>query len=223
MTCNSPARFEADDDVRDCVCPVNTYVIEDFDNNSKSCSQTCDADAWPGPLDTNVPACVRCPFEGQVYNRNTDDNVSVCECDARTYVPAAGICIPAADAQRFTRDNSEFSTDVAYTISYSFIETKSSTGYTISPQSASSGTIQYYYLDAAVGCDEYRDVKKCQLLANLCVLQLYDPQAVVCKLYKDIVEKLDAGQAYPENYPDEGFQIGMPWLFYETKPSNLVI
>ncbi len=44
--------------------------------------------------------------------------------------------------------------------------------------------MQYYYLDAAVGCTEFKNVQKCQLLANLCVLQMYNSDSVVCKLYK---------------------------------------
>lgn len=47
--------------------------------------------------------------------------------------------------------------------------------------------MQHYYLDAAVGCAEFKDVQKCQLLANLCVLQLYNTASVVCSLYRDIV------------------------------------
>ena len=61
-------------------------------------------------------------------------------------------------------------------------------------------------------------MKKCQLLANLCVLQLYNTDTVACKLYKDLVANITdpTSLAYPENYNDDGFKIGMPWLYYET-------
>ena len=87
----------------------------------------------------------------------------------------------------------------------------------MSPNTLNSGTIQYYYLDAAVGCAEFKDVQKCQLLANLCVLQLYNSAAEVCALYKNIVETLpdDTELAYPEYYIDDGFKMRMPWLYYE--------
>ena len=73
--------------------------------------------------------------------------------------------------------------------------------------------MQYYYLDAAVGCTKFKDVKKCQLLANLCVLQLYNEDAVACKLYKDTMNTL--GTENIEYYNNEGFKEGnMPWLYY---------
>ena len=36
-----------------------------------------------------------------------------------------------------------------------------------------SGTLEYFYTKAAVGCEQWNNPKDCQLLANLCVLQLY--------------------------------------------------
>lgn len=55
------------------------------------------------------------------------------------------------------------------------------------------------------------------MLANLCVLQLYNTDTVACKLYKELVANIDpTSLAYPENYNDDGFKIGMPWLYYET-------
>jgi len=43
-----------------------------------------------------------------------------------------------------------------------------------------SGTFDYYYLEAAVGCQKHKITKSCQTLANLCVLQLYDMNTKVC-------------------------------------------
>ena len=65
-------------------------------------------------------------------------------------------------------------------------------------------------------------MKKCQLLANLCVLQLYNEDATVCRLYKDAVSKLN-GSVQPY-YEDAGFKNGpMPWLFYESTNARSVI
>ena len=78
---------------------------------------------------------------------------------------------------------------MASQITYNSVETESSGGiWTVSPQTHTSGAIQYYYLDAAVGCTEFGDVQKCQLLANMCVMQMY-VKSTVCDLYKDTVEK----------------------------------
>ena len=55
-----------------------------------------------------------------------------------------------------------------------------------------SDTIQYFYLKSAFKCMKEQDIKSCQILANICVLQLYDLQTVPCQLYKFINDKQDA-------------------------------
>ena len=126
------------------------------------------------------------------------------------------------ETTKFTDANSEYSDSRAFQISYDSVETITGGTITTAPLTATSGTIQYYYLDAAVGCDVYKDIKKCQLLANLCVLQLYDSQTEVCKLYKDIVKELPDELPYPEYYPDPGFKMSMPWLYYEEQPRGAI-
>ena len=111
MSCGGTATFNTL--LQDCICPDFSYVIEDFVNAEKTCSATCANDAWPGPSNTYVSECVKCPNEGQIYNQNTDNNVSECVCDADEYKTTAGICISNEDALEFTRDNSEFSPEVA--------------------------------------------------------------------------------------------------------------
>ena len=103
------------------------------------------------------------------------------------------------------------------------METESSNGvWTNSPQTHTSGAIQYYYLDAAVGCTEFGDVSKCQLLANLCVMQMY-VKSVVCDLYKDTVAANPNAEAYPDYYTDKGFKKGvMPWLYYEENALSVI-
>ena len=113
----------------------------------------------------------------------------VCICDARNnWVKAADTCLRADIAEEFTAADSEFAVSRANQISYGAIETQSSDGlWTLSPNTHNSGTIQHYYLDAAVGCTQFKDVQKCQLLANLCLLAMYNTNNEVCALYKELV------------------------------------
>lgn len=50
-----------------------------------------------------------------------------------------------------------------------------------------SDTFDYLYYDAAVGCEVYFNPKKCQTLANLCVLQLYNERTLVCELFESLM------------------------------------
>jgi len=79
---------------------------------------------------------------------------------------------------------------------------------------ANSDTFSHLYYKAAVGCAVYSNPNQCQVLANLCVLQLYDEQTIVCELYKDTVDQASAPRAN-SFYNDNGWKEGIPWLFYE--------
>jgi hypothetical protein len=50
------------------------------------------------------------------------------------------------------------------------------------PVSLQSDVFVQFYLESAVGCYYNDDPEKCQILANLCVLQLYDLTTNACKL-----------------------------------------
>lgn len=53
----------------------------------------------------------------------------------------------------------------------------------------SSDLINYYYLDSAYNCMANNNNESCQILANLCVLQIYDENNPICKLYIAIGER----------------------------------
>ena len=169
-------------------------------NFVKECSEECLPSAYPGPPGSTVTNCTPCPYEGQVYNYLTVP--PSCECDVnKGYVRAADRCVPETFTEQFTVSTSPFSESFANQVSYSAIETQTGDGtWSLSTFAHQSGTLQYYYMDAAVGCTTFKDVKKCQLLANLCVLQVYNEDAVVCKLYKDALSKQNDGIAYEEYY-----------------------
>lgn len=139
-----------------------------------------------------------------MYNYLTDP--PSCQCDINQgYVTAADRCLPETFTEKYTLTTSPFAESYANQISYGAIETEAGGGWTLSTFAHQSGTLQYYYLDAAVGCTTFKDVQKCQLLANLCVLQLYNEDAVVCSLYKDTLSKQQGSLAYDQYYNNQGF------------------
>ena len=92
---------------------------------------------------------------------------------------------------------------------------------------ATSDTFARLQLPAAVGCfvvrtelpdgAKVRDSKNCQVLANLCVLQLYSQSSTAgsqCRLLRHLVD--GEGTPYRTNsfYADGGYKAGLPWLFY---------
>ena len=77
-----------------------------------------------------------------------------------------------------------------------------------------SDTYNYLYYDSAVGCRQYRNPQKCQTLANLCVLQMYNERIIVCSLYQSILKEVTTINAN-KFYKDAGWKENMPWLYYQ--------
>ena len=76
-----------------------------------------------------------------------------------------------------------------------------------------STTMLHYFTKAATHCQHYggsQDIQQCEILANLCALQLYDDQSTVCATYISITTK--RGNDYQFNVLN--WVKGMPWLYY---------
>jgi meckelin len=111
--------------------------------------------------------------------------------------------------------NSEYPIESARSVIYNYHETSEGEGtYTLS----ASDSFNYYYLQAASGCRDYSDTTSCQVLANLCVLQLYNEATEVCRLFKDI----SSTRASVTGDADPGWKTDMPWLYYETNAEDVI-
>ena len=76
-----------------------------------------------------------------------------------------------------------------------------------------SSTISHYFIKAATHCQYFggsKDIQSCNILANLCALQLYDDQSTVCSTYLSIIAS--RGAVYIDNVAN--WVTGMPWLYY---------
>lgn len=81
-----------------------------------------------------------------------------------------------------------------------------------------------------VGCSLQRNRKKCQLLANLCVLQLYDETSEICKYFKFLVSERQADTSITKNgfsniqpfYEDDGWKPDLPWLYYTRNAPDVL-
>lgn len=207
VSCSGSATFN--DFLQDCTCPENFIVVES--GNQKTC-QACDPSAYAGPATNRVVTeCQRCPQEGQSYNKLR--NPWVCECDSTL----AGAYSQAGDMCYFTSVTAPLAAD-SKQIEYRAVETRNKNDGTLNLQ---SGIMSFYYTQAVVGCETYGQPKACQMIANLCVLNLYKASADACKKFKEITDS-KTKQAHPEFYPDDGWKEDLPWLYYD-RPSDDVI
>lgn len=69
------------------------------------------------------------------------------------------------------------------------------------------------------------DPQQCQVLANLCVLQLYNEQTLACKLFREImIDREDSNQKPSKAtyiYQELGWVPDLPWLYYDQTPDQV--
>jgi len=66
---------------------------------------------------------------------------------------------------------------------------------------------------AAVGCWKDKNPQMCQIIANLCVLTLYDQNRGACTFYNDRLKELKGSK---ESYSDPNWVEGYPWITYAS-------
>lgn len=90
---------------------------------------------------------------------------------------------------------------------------------------AESNLFKHFYLQSAIGCKNYQNIQDCQVLANLCVLQLYNEQTIVCNLFQSIVVESTPlrNSTLAEFYGnDNNLKEEAPWLYYAQTPQKLL-
>ena len=201
-----------DSETQDCLCDYSSYeIIQEFNEDgsyreTKACVACTDQSYFLGP---GSHECVPCPHPGMV--RDPDDNYK-CKCGV-DYRQSGNTCILPNE---ITEIESQFPEENARTVNYYSMESKDGIGsYSLS----ASATFDYYYLQAARNCSTYQDILGCQVLGNLCVLQLYNEESTVCRLFKDTARTRPL--ANPE-VTDEGWKQGMPWLYYERNGDQVL-
>ena len=76
-----------------------------------------------------------------------------------------------------------------------------------------SNTMLHYFTKAATHCSFYggpQDLPYCQMLANLCVLQLYNDQTAACSTYLTVAS--GRGASFVSGVSN--WVSGMPWIFF---------
>ena len=83
-----------------------------------------------------------------------------------------------------------------------------------------SDVFSTHFVDAAVGCITQKNPTKCQVLANLCVLQMYDSSSAACIIFNWLKDKNTSQVTKKGADPD--WKRGLPWLTYSNSASTLL-
>lgn len=185
-------------------CPVGTAVVS---SSQYIAGAYYKADRY---------ACQSCPDKNMQMSVSSS-GVYSCVCDASyQLVGVSGIgpqsCVLTTNIQPFLSQ-----APAAYRVTYLL---SSGSGSVVVE---SSLTMQHYYLQAASQCQFFGspdDVRYCQQLANLCVLQLYADTAIPCINHQTII-KLRGTLNQVRGISNWAY--GQPWLYFGgTDDANAV-
>eukprot|EP01028_Stygiella_incarcerata_P007522 TRINITY_DN3121_c0_g1_i1.p1 TRINITY_DN3121_c0_g1~~TRINITY_DN3121_c0_g1_i1.p1 ORF type:complete len:976 (+),score=158.64 TRINITY_DN3121_c0_g1_i1:108-3035(+) len=176
----------------ECVCGANEIVVESNAAGvllgSKTCLE-CPTDSYVSSSD--LYTCAKCPDP----NRMTRTAGVSCVCPTG-FTTHRGSCVYSTYA-------SNVPTSGASTVSYG-------SGTVI------SDVFEQLYLPSAVRCKYESNVTACQILANLCVLQLYETSKPACSIYRDAIGT--KGQNGVPSWP----MGGVPFLYYSGGEDDVV-
>lgn len=181
-----------------CGCASNQIIVEDLFTETMKC-QDCPSGTTAAPLGSNIRTyCYDCG-EGKVLSQS--GTVNTCICD-ENYVSAGPRCILSTNAQIIT---SSYPVLTARTLTFNYMDysegtsiyddlqsksssvsslgTSTSTAQNVDSITISSDLINYLYLDNSYSCLNLNNSTACEVLANLCVLQMYDESNPACSLY----------------------------------------
>jgi hypothetical protein len=117
----------------------------------------------------------------------------VCQCDSSAgYKQAGSTCFSSSDFSTYLLSTENIITSEIY------YRPDISNAYQLS---LVSDYVFANYYAAAIGCLKYKDIGSCQAFANLCVMNLYNENQLVCKL----IQNANANLALPKLYYPTGY------------------
>lgn len=154
--------------------------------------------------------CTVCAAEGQIAGAN-----GVCACVAPEELQSS-FCVDATDFAAVVTVNYTISsgTEVRYT------DVISATTNTGTGRVTASNTFEYLLPQALYECLKWKYYKQCQILANLCVLQMYYEASPPCEALINLANTTTAQQN--EFYSDDGWKTGLPWIYYQNTATDVL-
>ena len=224
MSCDAGSGATYDATAGECVCAnPTTEVLVEFDDAgvrlaAKKCV-TCPTASGRAsvPHPDEKGKCFSCPMTGPPGSETQmtyDASTKTCLCPTGNNA-VAGCFDRSINVAKLEAEYDVTIDTAAYTLNYYDMRA--------ALRSATVESLHYAenLVDAASDCLNYGNRTRCNHLANMCVLTMYDTTSAACKLYEGIVDDRKAieyhsGDGEMNDQSPGGWSETMPWLFYST-------
>lgn len=197
----------------ECVCAggggspssSTTYSEEHYDNGTILSTAQCVTCASGYAPSASGDACVACPAgEG-------GGAAGGCSCPSpSTKAAGDGMCVPSSYSIPASATTITYA-DISVSINSAWFNYALLSSYALCSVSSSSSPSS-----SSINSTSYVNRTACQVLANLCVLQMYQQSMFACSAYLQLVQQqtlnTNGWSAWPSN---------MPWLYYSLGVSAL--
>ncbi|KAJ8322951.1 hypothetical protein O5D80_008469 [Batrachochytrium dendrobatidis] len=188
-----------------CNCPAGQYFSDRNTNGSSLATGVCTACPSGYYPSRDLSFCIACPDTlNMVATLNSGSYTCSClTAGGYTSPPQGSICMLASTVSNV------ISTFGAVDASVSFKDMIDING-NPTQNTIQSDTIAKNYIQAIGKCQVDGSLQYCQVLANLCVLAIYDQSNKLCAAYLTMAKSRQSILSSP--YDDQ--PIGLPWLYY---------
>jgi hypothetical protein len=190
-----------------CKCPEKQIFVETTqpDGTLQISCRACPSGEYAGP----GWECKKCPHFAMSYGEPDSAGQYACTCKAG-YAPRGDGCVNEVDLAAAKRLN-----PLTPDITYRSLQFADGSPDARKPASVSSAVFSHYLAEAAVGCWKDGVPRFCQVLANLCVLTLYDQGSPACGFLREQMGEGTPGSAKWANKLKDR----LPWIVYPAQTS----
>ncbi|KAI8924515.1 Meckelin [Entophlyctis helioformis] len=193
--------------IRVCACSQGEYVVDRDVTGLPLSTATCSACPSGFYPSVDLSTCLACPDINNMVATLSGGSYS-CSCKTGGGLNAnlqGGLCVADTAVSRVITTYGTVQSSITYQ------DVVDSAGQATS-LTVQSDLFNNNYVKAISKCDGDGDVLSCQLLANLCVLSMYDQSSRLCAAYLKLAKARQSIKSSP--YDDQPF--GLPWLYYGT-------
>ncbi|KAI9328026.1 transmembrane protein 67-domain-containing protein [Zopfochytrium polystomum] len=191
-----------------CLCDPGQYLMTRDAQGiplTKALCKNCPKASYPSD---DLSTCISCPDANMIPNYSSDTGYE-CLCNTTIGFSAQPVGNQCVNSTSLLSQSSQNTVDYPNAVGPS--------GLSAPIRNFPSDFFSEYLAYASNLCSSEWDEEACSLLANLCVLQMYNQKSAACKSYLDLA----LVRSPSKNSPIFERPVSLPWLFYKEQALSI--